>query len=751
VLRPGSAGKPALALCLLAMAWGCRQAPASSQRLVRDPMVVAVDGATPSNGLDGQGTLFLGDGWGQPEGSGGPGDWGSMAWVVGTEAFVHLLLPPGATEMDFFARCLPFPWDAHAPLQRMEVLAAGQVIGGADLIRDWQDVRIPLPARLPGNRLLTLHLRFAHALKPADLGAGGDPRSLAAAFTQLALIPRSVPDPKSFLAAQSFDQRTGQVILPVGGGLRLPLPAASHIHLQLRSLRAHCHGCRLSLELAGSLGSVEPLSAESSRDAGTLDLGFDTAPGAIQSLWIRVTGDPAASSLETMEFVLGPVSADLRQRAQEDNAAPPDIFIYMIDTLRADELGPYGGKPGLTPHMDAFAREAVTYTQARAASTWTLPSVVSLLTGLYPDRHGVTREILQYDPQKLRTLPQSLGRHGYRTVGISHSFIVSPTYGLSEGFGSFYYSDHLNSRALRSQEAYGLLACWLSQQDHRQPFFAYLHTVDPHAPYAPPPGFLPEGAGISRLPPQEEGLPNLVMARGKVGDRAEVAHLRALYDGEVRSTDLQLGRFIDLLKWLGLYDHSFVILVGDHGEEFAEHGGLEHGTTLFEEVLRVPLIVKYPDGRWAGKRIGRAVSLVDVAPTLLAALAPGQETPGDGKVLPGPEASGREHEIYFEVAPLREHEAPIDLRGLLVDGIKCIEDQSAVSPRGKPAPRLQAFDLAADPAERSPLADTAAAVARCRVLLDAWSRTRKPLKNPPSERRVTPEMQERLRALGYLR
>ncbi|HET9209338.1 MAG TPA: sulfatase-like hydrolase/transferase, partial [Thermoanaerobaculia bacterium] len=234
-----------------------------------------------------------------------------------------------------------------------------------------------------------------------------------------------------------------------------------------------------------------------------------------------------------------------------------------------------------------------------------------------------------------------------------------------------------------------------------------------------------------------------------------VSYLRTLYEGEVHYADREFGRFLDLLKWLGLYDQSLVILVGDHGEEFAEHGGFEHGRTLFGEVLRVPLVVKYPGGRWAGERIDAPVDLVDVAPTVLAE-AGGAETPGfDGRALPGP-GSPRRHDnpVYFEVAPAHDStgkEAPVDLRGLVVGDLKCIENRAGVDRDGRPAPRIQAFNLAADPGERRPFPQEAGETVRCRGLLEGWSRARaRQVEEQRSRRTASPDTLEELRALGYI-
>lgn len=726
-------------LGLLLLVLACRpEKEARSERppaALRDPLVVAVDGLAPTNRLEGGGSLSLGEGWGKPEGSGAPGDWGSMAWALGREASIHLVLPPVA-ELDFYSRTLPYPWEPGSPIQTLELVAGDRVIGRRQLVQGWADLRIPLPDDLPRGKMLDLRLRFDHSLKPEN-----DSRSLAAAFSQLAVMPRGAQDPQAFLDAHAFDPATGRVALPVHGGLRLPLAPASRVEVRLRDVAPACTSCALSLEL-GAPGEAPREIPVQQGSGGALTARFETAALGVHSLWIRAAGSlPDARG--TIGFTLDSVQTTMRPAA---GAAPPPVFVYMIDTLRADELAPYGGPPSLTPRMNAFAEQAATYLQARAPSSWTLPSVVSMLTGVYPDRHGVMTGAEERDPERHPSLQRLLGRRGYRTVGISHSAIISSLYGADVGFGSFYLYDNLNGRLLRSQEARGFLAGWLSQDAGDAPVFAYLHTVDPHAPYAPP-------AGPGEVAPEPE-LPSALEARGDAVTAAEVSRLRESYQGEVRAADRELGHFLDLLQWLGLYDQSFVILVGDHGEEFAEHGGFEHGTTLYEEVLRVPLLVKYPGGRWAGARIEEPVSLVDVPPTVLAALDNPPQHDFDGNVLPGPgESRRRDQVVYFEVAPYRSPSAvPVNLRGLVADGVKCIENRAGVDRQGRPAPPLEAFALArAYAVAEVPLPQAAPETARCRELLDGWSRSRTakilPVRNP----KIRPEALERLRALGYAR
>ncbi len=745
----------AFAGCLVALACA-RRPPYRDYPVLRDPMVVVADAAAPADSFDGTGSLFLGHGWGRPEGNGAAGDWGSYSWVLGLEAEVEARIRPGEP-MDFFGRCLPYPWNPGGPPQTMELFAGDALVAKVDLVGDWQDVRIPLPDSLQSRNPVRLRLRFEHALQPPN-----DARQLAAAFTEIAVVPRATRSPREFLGQQRFDPQSGGVSLPVRGALAIPFPAASHVDLQLQRVQASCQACSLAMELTGTNGFHRTLSPRNDVSARTASIAFDTEPRGIDTLWIRVAPDtPQASG--SLRFDLGGAAIEpagrgaAGQAAESGPAQPPHVFVYLIDTLRADSLSAYGGKPDLAPAMNAFARDGVAYLEARAGSTWTLPSVVSLLTGLYPDRHGVMDGKTQFDADRQPSLQLLLGQHGFHTVGISHSFIASPAFGMDTGFEHFYFRNQLNGGQLRSQRARRQLASWLSVRADGAPVFAYIHTVDPHAPYTPPEDLR---AGIGPVPPAmpwlAQGLPGALAAKGGRVDPAGVAYLRALYDGEVHYTDREFGRFLDLLKWLGLYDHSIVILVGDHGEEFAEHGGFDHGTTVFDEVLRVPLVVKFPGSRWAGYRSRAPVSLVDVVPTLLSEISAGAAvTAFDGQPLPGPQSSEqRAQPVYFEVSPAHDAASPdpaVNLRGLIWGGIKCIENRIGVDRFGRPSPLMQAFRLAEDAEERAPLPAADPETARCQRQLDAWAQARRrDAERQRSRREATPATFDDLRSLGYI-
>jgi arylsulfatase A-like enzyme len=725
-------------LCILALA--CRSGRAAPATLSADVVSLA-----PVEDFSGNPSLFIDKGWGKPEGPGGSGDWGDMAWAVGRESVIQVPTVAGQG-MDFYARALPYPWEPGSPPQTVELMFRDRVVGSVELELRWHDFRIPLPDDFSSGRVEALRLRFTHALS-----ATGDPRKLSAAFTRMAVLPRRVTDPLWFLGASTFDAESGKLAIPVRGGVAIPLPAASSIRLRPANVGGQCADCRVSAELDVSpsvplrslwRGSVAELSA--------LDLRFDTEAKGVQRLLLRVSPvDEASDSRSTLELRLGPEQLEARGSGVPSAPDRPHVFVYVVDTLRADALSPFGARQA-TPWVRAFADDAVTYLQAVAPSSWTLPSVMSLLTGQYPDRHGVTKGVFVYDPERTPSLQTLLGRYGYRTLGISHSGIVSQAYGLEAGFQSFYLGDRLNGWKLGSEAARGLLAAVLHDPPGLSaPVFAYLHTVDPHAPYVPVPGSKAPNLSMPLL----EYRPREFAAKGFGADPRKLAEMRGLYDGEAVYADAQFGRFVGLLKWLNLYDNSFVVFAADHGEEFGEHGGFEHGETLFQEVLRVPLLVKYPHQKFAGARVSDTVSLVDVAPTIVSGVGlPVSPDSFDGEVLnPGP-VRRRGHAVYFDVGLARNRdkgEVPVDLRGVVAGLTKCIENRAGVDRFGKPAPALLAFDLGSDPGEQRPMLENEA-VTRCRSQLEAWSAERAQVGEWRSRRTAPPESLERLRALGYI-
>ena len=312
-----------------------------------------------------------------------------------------------------------------------------------------------------------------------------------------------------------------------------------------------------------------------------------------------------------------------------------NLVVILIDTLRADHLGAYGDRLGLTPRLDALAAESVRFDQMMTPAPWTLPSVCSLLTGLYPETHGAGQRFGDFSPSSprqndfaptglpggVRTLARILGRNDFFTFGIFQNFYILPGFGVHQGF------DEYTSIEDRAEVLVDRALDRLRQVAGDRRTFLYLHLFDLHSPYSPPE---PEcGQVLHRLVPGYHGR------TGCEGDRspetttlppaADRPWFHALYRAELAYTDRQVGRFLDGLRKLGLEDSTVVAVLSDHGEEFWERlpqeGALgyetnsDHGHTLYQELVHVPALLRIPGRRPAVIR--EVVQTVDLFPTLL--------------------------------------------------------------------------------------------------------------------------------------
>lgn len=308
------------------------------------------------------------------------------------------------------------------------------------------------------------------------------------------------------------------------------------------------------------------------------------------------------------------------------------LLIVSIDTLRADRLGCYGNERGLTPNLDALAAEAVLFEDAYANSPKTASSHMSLFTSLPPTMHGVTNFSPRYKVPLVRladnrlTLGQILEQEGYWNAAVASGANIQGAMGFSKGFGQRFSSE------LKPVNVIVMEALAVSEMAARQdkPPFLFVHTYQVHAPYVPPPAFqarfAPQPRGyVAELMNEMEGLnfleqwksmhTNLWDHKDKFGPE-DAAYLSDLYDGEIGYTDKVLGKLFTGLRKKGLLDEMIVIVLSDHGEEFAEHGDYEHDQ-LYREHLHVPLIVRLPGGALGGTRVRGLTSLIDVMPTVL--------------------------------------------------------------------------------------------------------------------------------------
>jgi arylsulfatase A-like enzyme/peptidoglycan/LPS O-acetylase OafA/YrhL len=417
----------------------------------------------------------------------------------------------------------------------------------------------------------------------------------------------------------------------------------------------------------------------------------------------------------------------------------PNVVLITIDTLRADHVSSYGHARPTTPVLDGLARDGLRFSRAYSTASWTAPAITSLLTGLYPLEHGIAKgrggggRVIEQDPlpPSLPYLPQRLRASGYRTLGLTANGHLAEPLGFGRGFDRYACIGFGDAGEIEAT-----LEAWTPARPDRRPTFVWLHLLDPHLPYRAQDPWL---SGVWPSPPADrDALAGAVNRRDLraldvSGERLD--YLRALYDSEIHRIDALLGR---VLARIDDKEHTLVVVTSDHGEEFLEHGDFGHGHSLYDEVLRVPLIVRLPGGQRAGQVVDAPVSLVDVAPTILAAAGlPDTTLPGEDLSAAASELTGRtlfasDERVGQIRAVIRGHEKWIHF----ADG----------------AARDQYFDLARDPTEQHPATLSAALddgqpIADVLRAHESQSAAARPTPGAP---RALPEaIGDALRALGY--
>ncbi len=313
----------------------------------------------------------------------------------------------------------------------------------------------------------------------------------------------------------------------------------------------------------------------------------------------------------------------------ESTPQRPDILLITIDTLRADSLEPYGATDTLTPNIATLADQGVVYEAATTPMPLTRPAHASILTGLYPDQHGVLTNH-QVLPEDDMTLAEILSDAGYQTAGYTGIRFLNRRSGLAQGFDDFAAPKDKTEKP-RAKNVVERAIEWLGAADPEHPILLWVHVYDPHQPYDPPRRFR---RGID--PELERRIPVIRwqalnrVAKSNNGDVPSDVFDLALdyYRGEVEYTDFWIGRLLENFDRLRGRRGSMIVVTADHGECFENGNHFEHADCLHEGALRVPLIVRYPDRVGAGLRVDRRVSNLDITPTVLHELS-----------LPSPENS----------------------------------------------------------------------------------------------------------------
>ncbi len=448
----------------------------------------------------------------------------------------------------------------------------------------------------------------------------------------------------------------------------------------------------------------------------------------------------------------------------------PNVLLISIDSLRADHLHCYGYPRATSPAIDALARDGVRFATAVAPTSWTLPSHVTLLSGLPPVRHGVIDHDRQIAPET-PLLAEVLRHTGYATAGFVAGAYLHSTFGFARGFEHYddetvmEKPDHRVQKKNTSQESYAVTRAWLEQWQRERPddpFFVFLHLWDVHYDFKPTPPydrmFDPDYRGtVTGFHFMDSPLVHPGMSR------RDLEHLIALYDGEIRLTDEYIGHLVTLLREMDVLDDTIIVITADHGEEFFEHGHKGHRNNLYDETLLVPLIVHYPRRVPAGVVVEGQVRLMDVAPTILALtgvepppalthppegiaaardLSPSWSRGGEAPELPAfAELHGRWVAVRTAAAKL--------IRYVGSEQLWHEEEAYRRATLAPPGRREHLYDLQADPGETRPLDHTHPARPTLDTALATW-RERWAEHSVESPIELDEATEERLRRLGYM-
>jgi arylsulfatase A-like enzyme len=416
-------------------------------------------------------------------------------------------------------------------------------------------------------------------------------------------------------------------------------------------------------------------------------------------------------------------------------AAPPNIILISIDTLRADRLGSYGYSRPTSPNLDAFRRDAILARETIAAASSTLLAHASLFTSSLPQHHGASHTHNKPLAPAATTLAEVLAANGYSTQALVGSGQMIRQYGIDQGFEVWEELPETSLFRNTVQRA-------LYRLDHEpvsSPFLLFLHSYEVHHDYRP------ERRHLEALDPAYREGPVPLYTSTQLWELShqesvpaeEVQRIGDAYDAEIRSMDESLGVLLQGLRERGLYDDTIIVFTSDHGEELGEHGYLGwHSHTLYDELLRIPLLVKLPGGLHAGRTLDGTVRQIDIAPTLLG-LA-GIEVPV--------EFAGR------DLLPFLSRRPGFDLPAVLARERAPFETGNfwGIRAEGWKLQYGQLFDLTADPGETTDLAASRPdQLRRLEEMLQRAVAARPRLEAPAVT--LDAEAEAGLRSLGYVR
>lgn len=443
----------------------------------------------------------------------------------------------------------------------------------------------------------------------------------------------------------------------------------------------------------------------------------------------------------------------------------PNIILISLDTLRADHLKCYGYSRETSPHMDQLGAEGAIFTNAFSSTSWTLPAHISMLTSLDNRHHGVDKTNPYLD-RSIVTLADMLRKEEYITCAMTGGALVGQRFGFSKGFD--FYREFMRSRHKPNSAKilYNHVNQWLNANKDKR-FFLFLHTYQTHAPYTCPSPFNSFFFSDQKMPWTEGDIEEILLGsnpQGKVPFNTlsplERKNIEALYDGEIRFTDeILIKPLIEKLKKLQLYENTMIILTSDHGEEFFDHKAWLHGHSLYNELLRIPLIIKFPQSKYKNTRLNNTVSIVDIMPTILDEID--VDLSGfdfDGLSLVNYLRNGEKEKqmLIADVDSNNPDILPVKI-ALFQNGYKLIMNNDFGRPPEfylpvpPPIAKFELYDMKKDPTEMHNLFNQKGAIIRDLISKIPEFYQAKPELSKEKRKSRDKDFEETMRALGYIR
>ena len=548
-------------------------------------------------------------GWGAQKNSDGI----SFAEVGSRKVDVDVQIPPGGAVSEIVIR-----GRSQTAGQVLTVYVDGTPIGDAAMASEWSTLRIPAKELEPGRHNVDFVMKL-----------GGSPRaeidwawfSREAGAAEPLVGPRVMPlrigsRPKRSLVAPS--SRSYSFYMQVPEKAVLVADVGSDKSAQFR--------------VSAAVDGAEPTELWSgSAEGDWQEIAVDLASlaGKAARLELSVSGPGGVAGWGEPEIMIAPPGATAAAGGRAKNA-----IVILIDTVRADTFAPFSpSNKVVTPAYDALAKESTVFLNAYNQENWTKPSVATTLTGTYPSTHNTKTDGAKL-PDEVELISEHLKKAGFATAGFVANGYVSEKFGFQRGWDVFknYIRESVPSEA---EVVYGDALEWLKAHKD-SPYFLYIQTIDPHVVYRVEREFSDqyyEGDYSGPLGSTVDAAEQIALGKGSLkASEDDLGWLKALYWGEVSYHDQQMGRFIEELKTTGVFDDTVLVITNDHGEELGDHGKFGHGHSLFEELLRAPLLFHFPKV-FAAKEVSEVVENVDLMQTVLDVLGQKPMAAADGASL----------------------------------------------------------------------------------------------------------------------